>query len=354
MEGWVYVLTNEAMPNLVKVGYSMKDPNIRAQKLSDNTGVPLPYVVQYKALVKNPKLIEGQTHKALDKFRLNSNREFFQCDAGFVKQVVEDLTEVIFFVSTDEINKRNQIRKEYSKSFPEIPAEDLNEFVEVELKTRIELESESSSKDLKELFVGLGENNLHSLVEKKFEKFLSVTDKDKIEVSFIDYVNSQILFNHKYGDKKFNCDHLSYEEKKSYSENHLSGVTKGVLINIAVHNLGYYACKRCGKIPAYPLERKKVYRNIQEIIGSYEYLNEQLSQSIFSLLFYPNFENKFYHIKKCKENIEENKRIGAYSNTLKNFNNFFYEAEKKIKKMQVKRILLLIFLFFALASIFIV
>ena len=32
-EGWVYILTNEAIPGLVKIGYTMKDPAIRAEDL---------------------------------------------------------------------------------------------------------------------------------------------------------------------------------------------------------------------------------------------------------------------------------------------------------------------------------
>lgn len=56
-EGWVYVLANEAMPGLVKIGFSTKDPIIRAQhlykdpKIGALAGVPMPFFVAYKALV---------------------------------------------------------------------------------------------------------------------------------------------------------------------------------------------------------------------------------------------------------------------------------------------------------------
>jgi len=82
-EGWVYVLTNEAMPGLVKVGYTMKDPAIRAQdlykdpKIGALAGVPMPFVVAYKALVVNPYQVEQAVHKLLEKKRLNEEREFF-------------------------------------------------------------------------------------------------------------------------------------------------------------------------------------------------------------------------------------------------------------------------------------
>ena len=57
MKGWVYIITNKAMPDLLKVGYSTKDPALRANDLH-NTGVPHRYVVEYDALVEEPYLIE--------------------------------------------------------------------------------------------------------------------------------------------------------------------------------------------------------------------------------------------------------------------------------------------------------
>lgn len=53
MKGWVYIITNEAMPNLLKVGFSTKDPELRANELH-TTGVPYRYVVEYEALVNEP------------------------------------------------------------------------------------------------------------------------------------------------------------------------------------------------------------------------------------------------------------------------------------------------------------
>lgn len=42
MKGWVYIIVSESMPNLLKVGYSTKDPDIRAKEL-ENTGNPCKY-----------------------------------------------------------------------------------------------------------------------------------------------------------------------------------------------------------------------------------------------------------------------------------------------------------------------
>ena len=56
MKGWIYIISNKAMPGLIKVGYSLKDPIGRAAELG--TGSPYPYTVEYEALVDHPKKIE--------------------------------------------------------------------------------------------------------------------------------------------------------------------------------------------------------------------------------------------------------------------------------------------------------
>ncbi len=76
MKGWVYVITNKAMPGLVKVGYSMKDPEIRAEELN-HTGAPHPYQVKYEVLVEEPRAIERAVHKQLQS--QGEGKEWFRC-----------------------------------------------------------------------------------------------------------------------------------------------------------------------------------------------------------------------------------------------------------------------------------
>lgn len=64
IRGWVYVITNRAMPGLVKIGFSTKDPLLRASELA-NTGAPYPYEVEYDALVDSPRDLERQLHGLL-------------------------------------------------------------------------------------------------------------------------------------------------------------------------------------------------------------------------------------------------------------------------------------------------
>jgi hypothetical protein len=53
MKGWVYIITNKAMPDLIKVGFSSKDPELRAREFG-GTHSPHPFIVEYEGLVIFP------------------------------------------------------------------------------------------------------------------------------------------------------------------------------------------------------------------------------------------------------------------------------------------------------------
>ena len=61
IRGWIYVMTNKSMPGLVKIGFSTKDPTLRAGKLG--TGSPGKYEIVYDVLVYEPQSIEQRVHK---------------------------------------------------------------------------------------------------------------------------------------------------------------------------------------------------------------------------------------------------------------------------------------------------
>ena len=81
--GYVYCLINEAMSNYCKIGMvhiPKKTSHMRARELSTSTGCPMPFVVVYDIMVKNPLKYEKILHNKLDMFRYNKNREFFKCN----------------------------------------------------------------------------------------------------------------------------------------------------------------------------------------------------------------------------------------------------------------------------------
>ena len=76
MRGWVYVISNKSMPGLLKIGYSTKDPILRAKELS-GTGLPHPYWVEFDALTTEPYEVEQGVHKTLAQHR--EGKEWFRC-----------------------------------------------------------------------------------------------------------------------------------------------------------------------------------------------------------------------------------------------------------------------------------
>jgi hypothetical protein len=76
----VYILTNEAMPGLVKIGFTEGGVESRISTLSAATGVPLPYECYYAAEVDDMKRVESLLHQLFSEYRINPKREFFRID----------------------------------------------------------------------------------------------------------------------------------------------------------------------------------------------------------------------------------------------------------------------------------
>jgi hypothetical protein len=75
--GTVYVLTNSQYEQLVKIGYTTRDPRTRAQELSSATGVPGDFSVAHEVRVSDARAVERAVHERLSEHRPNKHREFF-------------------------------------------------------------------------------------------------------------------------------------------------------------------------------------------------------------------------------------------------------------------------------------
>lgn len=127
MKGWIYLITNPVMWGLVKVGYSSKDPEIRARDFyKQNTGMPAQYKVQYKALLENALEVEAKVHEILDNYRevLNKNetgKEWFRCSLLIAYQAIQQASgysSIVYDEKSDELlsfieqlNNRNKSNK---------------------------------------------------------------------------------------------------------------------------------------------------------------------------------------------------------------------------------------------------
>ena len=77
MLGYVYVMSNEAMLGIYKIGCTSRNPDERANDLN-TTGVPKPFVVEYCINIDNYVNIEKLVHNELSAY--NFGKEFFKCD----------------------------------------------------------------------------------------------------------------------------------------------------------------------------------------------------------------------------------------------------------------------------------
>lgn len=88
--GFLYVLINASMPDVVKVGKTERDPESRARELSGVTGVPTPFVVVYQEFFDDCSAAEEYVHALLEAsgYRVATNREFFSAPSRVAIQAL--------------------------------------------------------------------------------------------------------------------------------------------------------------------------------------------------------------------------------------------------------------------------
>ena len=84
----IYVLVNEAMPDIVKIGRTRNCIEARIRSL-DNTSVPLPFQCFYAAEVSDSVIVESRIHKIFSDKRVRNNREFFRVSPSQVVQAIK-------------------------------------------------------------------------------------------------------------------------------------------------------------------------------------------------------------------------------------------------------------------------
>ena len=91
-QGWVYVVTNPSLPELVKVGYTTR-PDVDARlREFDQAGLPYPYEVAYKLWVVEPRQLEKRVHQFLTIER--ENKEWFRCSVERAQEAIDHLAPV--------------------------------------------------------------------------------------------------------------------------------------------------------------------------------------------------------------------------------------------------------------------
>lgn len=122
-KGIVYVLTNSAMPGLVKIGMTTRESIDTRMKELYSTGVPVPFDCVYACEVKvsDCAKIEKALHKAFEPNRINANREFFRIDATQATAILElfdrkDITTEVNAEIENDLTPEDKIAGEKIKS----------------------------------------------------------------------------------------------------------------------------------------------------------------------------------------------------------------------------------------------
>jgi T5orf172 domain len=73
----IYVVSNPAMPGLLKIGFTKKTIGQRLAQLN-TTGVPAPFRCEAFFPCNRLELVESRIHRDLERFRYRNGREFFK------------------------------------------------------------------------------------------------------------------------------------------------------------------------------------------------------------------------------------------------------------------------------------
>jgi T5orf172 domain-containing protein len=116
INGFIYILSNENMPGLMKIGYSRRTVEERVRELSSQTGVPKSFTIEAYFGSENPEDDEKKVHHELLDFKVEG-KEFFKLEASkAVKEIMLILDSkpiyLIDFLSISDIDRvQNLINK---------------------------------------------------------------------------------------------------------------------------------------------------------------------------------------------------------------------------------------------------
>ena len=132
MPQFVYILTNQSMPGLIKIGRTDRDLQSRVKELNSQTGVPLPFEVHYACEVADSAATEKALHNGFADERINPKREFFRKNPERVvailqhfaikQEIIDETTTVETKEEIQALNKESNKRREsFNFSLVDIP-----------------------------------------------------------------------------------------------------------------------------------------------------------------------------------------------------------------------------------------
>jgi len=207
---FVYIISNEAIPNCIKIGFTSKDPECRINELY-TTSVPICFkaekIFEFHTDEEGLKA-EKYLHRYYAKFRVNDNREFFSSE---ILKTIEDTVKNKF---PKYINKLEKEAEEKRKKEEELSTQ---RKYENEIKKRIKLLEDKLTYNID---LSVAEDHLHRAFDE-----CSIDEKNKILKEYIDLVQENI-FGSRYTDFGYIFEHI---KMSSLNQEYVKFVAKHLL-----------------------------------------------------------------------------------------------------------------------------
>lgn len=103
---YIYILENDTMPGLVKIGFTKNKPSERVKQINAATGVALDFDVKYQYPCFNAHDLEKEIHIYLESqgFRVNKKKEFFNITVNQAISVIERIGEPYKMIEESDVD----------------------------------------------------------------------------------------------------------------------------------------------------------------------------------------------------------------------------------------------------------
>jgi hypothetical protein len=113
MEHGVYIVVNDSMPGLIKIGMTLRSMSERLAELN-NTSIPVRFQVAKFFICDEPPVIERKIHEHFKNSRLNDKREFFRETPDNIERFVGALGSISTGQKYADIQRANKAK--YTKA----------------------------------------------------------------------------------------------------------------------------------------------------------------------------------------------------------------------------------------------
>jgi len=106
---FLYIISNESMPGMIKVGRTSTSVEQRMGELN-TTGIPTKFEIEVVFSVSNSKEAEKKAHTSLKRYRVSKQREFFKVPVTTaIKKLIQDVDSLAVHKAREGLNVKNII-----------------------------------------------------------------------------------------------------------------------------------------------------------------------------------------------------------------------------------------------------